>query len=146
VREVYAVRGRSTLALGGEDVEDEIIGHALLTGGLMFQLHDSFIQPHAPVTVELYGTQGSLQATACGPSETEAELLLRRGDSVRSEPVPAVNAYRASVANFLAAVRGAAPALATGVDELYNLAAVTAVRQSLHEGTAVRCRPVNLNF
>jgi 1,5-anhydro-D-fructose reductase (1,5-anhydro-D-mannitol-forming) len=144
VREVYARPGWSMLTAGvagAAKVEDEIIGHVLLTGGLPVQLHDSFVQPHAPVLVELYGTHGALTATACAPGDEGTELLLRRGESMRRLEVPAVNAWRASVANFLAAVRGVAPPMAAGADELYNLAAVAAVLESLATGRAIR-----LNF
>ena len=147
VREVYARRGRSTLTAGagisgGAGVEDELLGHLLLTGGLPIQLHDSFVQPHAPVLVELYGAHGSLTAAACAPGDVGTELLLRRGDQVRRLDVPPVNPWRASVANFLAAVRGDAPPLASGADELYTLAAVEAVQESLRTGAAARSRSV----
>jgi hypothetical protein len=56
-------------------------------------------------------------------------------------PLPAINAWRAGVANFLAAVRGAAPALADAAAELDNLAAAAAMHRSLQTGAAVRCRP-----
>lgn len=135
VRAVYGHSGRSTLAAA---VEDDLLGHALLAGGLAIGLYDSFLQPHAPVRVELYGTRGALAATACAPGDQGAELLLRRGDDVQLVPLPSINAWRAGVANFLAAVRGAAPALATGADELYNLAAATAMHRSLQDGSAVQ--------
>lgn len=48
VRAVYGHSGRSTLAAA---VEDDLLGHALLAGGLAIGLYDSFLQPHAPVRV-----------------------------------------------------------------------------------------------
>jgi 1,5-anhydro-D-fructose reductase (1,5-anhydro-D-mannitol-forming) len=142
VREVYGRSGHSTLAAG---VEDELIGHALLSGGLAIQLYDSFVQAHAPVSVELYGTHGSLAVSHCAPGDAGAELHLRRGDNVRMMPAPAVNPYRAGVANFLAAVRGEAPALAGGADDLHNIAAALAMLRSLQEGVRVRCRTISLS-
>lgn len=136
VREVYGRRGGSTLA---SEVEDEILGHAVMTGGVLIQLHDSFIQPHLPVIVEFYGTRGALTATACTPADKSTEVLLRRGDSVRSIEVPAVNTFRASVANFLAAIRGLAEPLAPGAEDLHNIAAAIAMQRSLAMRTAVRC-------
>lgn len=140
LREVYGRSGRSTLTSG---VAEEVIGHAVLTGGLAIQLHDSFIQPHAPVTVELLGTHGSLVATHCAPGGGGAELLLRRGEQVERLSPPAINAYRAVVANFLAAVRGDTAALATGTDDLYNIAAANAMQQAMQQSAAIRCQLIN---
>ena len=90
--------------------------------------------------MELYGANGSLAASDCGPGSQAAEITLRRGDKVRNVAVPAVNPYRASVANFLAAVRGAAQPLASGEDELHNLAALGALERSLQERGVIRVR------
>jgi len=125
---------------GTVPIAEEIVGFVTLTGGRVVQLHDSFVQGHVPVMLELYGANGSLVADNCAPGSQAPELGVRRGDSVRSIAVPAVNPYRASVANFLAAVRGAADPLATGADELHNLAAMAAFEQSLREGGIARVK------
>ncbi|MFN8469505.1 MAG: Gfo/Idh/MocA family oxidoreductase [Caldilineaceae bacterium] len=140
VREAYAYGTYYNTAPGAAPVPEEIVGFAGLTGGRVIQLHDSFVQGHVPVAVELYGANGSLVASNCGPASTAAEITLRRGDTVRSITPPVVNPYRASVANFLAAVRGAAEPLASGVDELHNLAAMAALEQSLREGGIARAK------
>jgi 1,5-anhydro-D-fructose reductase (1,5-anhydro-D-mannitol-forming) len=150
VREVYAYGTQygtpAAVAVAGgalidaAPVAEEIVGFVALTGGRVIQLHDSFVQNHAPVMVELYGANGSLAAIHCGPANQGAEITLRRGESVRKIAVPVVNPYRAGVANFLAAIRGAAQPLASGVDELHNLAAVAALERSLQVGVAVRVR------
>jgi predicted dehydrogenase len=57
---------------------------------------------------------------------------------VREIAAPAINAFRASAANFLAAVRGATEPLADGAEELQNLSAVEALERSLREGLAVK--------
>ena len=76
----------------------------------------------------------------CGPDSQAPEIAVRRGDSVRSIVAPVVNPYRASVANFLAAVRGAAEPLANGADELHNLAAMAALERSLADGVVAKVR------
>ncbi len=132
LREVYGHTGRS---LYQAEVEDDLIGHVTLTGGLTVQLHDSFVLPYAPVQLELFGTQGAIQALNCGPAGAEqANLLVQRRSSVEQPPVPYVNPYRAAVARFVAAVRGLAPPLADAQDELQNLAALTAMRESADAG------------
>lgn len=140
VREAYAYGTYYNTAPGAAPVPEEIVGFVALTGGRVVQLHDSFVQGHVPVTIELYGANGSLVAANCGPGSQTPELAVRRGDSVRSVTVPPVNPYRAGVANFLAAIRGAAEPLATGTDELHNLAAMAALEQSLREGGIARVK------
>jgi predicted dehydrogenase len=98
------------------------------------------VQGHVPVMIELYGANGSLAASNCGPGSQEGEIAVRLGDAVRSITPPLVNPYRASVANFLAAVRGAAEPLASGTDELHNLAALAALERSLSHGSVERVR------
>ena len=140
VREAYAYGTYFNTAPGAAPVAEEIVGFVGLTGGRVVQLHDSFVQGHVPVAVELFGANGSLVASNCGPGSATAEITLRRGDSVRNISPPAVNPYRASVANFLAAVRGAAVPLASGADELHNLATMAAMERSLADGVAVKVR------
>lgn len=140
VREAYAYGTYHNTAPGAAPVAEEIVGFVGLTGGRVLQLHDSFVQGHAPVTIELYGTNGSVVAAGCGPGSQAPEIAVRRGDSVRSIVAPVVNPYRASVANFLAAVRGAAEPLASGADELHNLAAIAALERSLSDGVVVKVR------
>lgn len=137
-REVYARAAQWTAGAGAGP--EEIVGYAVMLGGRIMQLHDSFVQNHVPITVELYGTNGSIAALHCGPLHMGAEIRLRRGENVQDVPAPFVNPFRAGAANFLAAVRGAAPPLADGVDELQNLAAVAALARSLTEGKAVKVR------
>ena len=69
VREVYA---RNTLNLLAAEVEDDIVGYVVTTGGLVVQLYDSFVLPHVPTTVELFGANGTLTARHCAPSAGEA--------------------------------------------------------------------------
>jgi len=131
VREVYA---RSTRNLLAAVVEDDIVAYAGVTGGLVVQLHDSFVLPHAPVTVEIFGANGTLTALNCAPVAGQAELLLTRGEQTTLIASPIVDPFRATVARFLAAVRGLAPPLATSADDLRNLAAIAALRTALVQG------------
>jgi 1,5-anhydro-D-fructose reductase (1,5-anhydro-D-mannitol-forming) len=135
-REVYV---RATQQTPGTNAgPEETVGYAVMTGGRVIQLYDSFVQNHVPMTVDLYGANGSINALHCGPTSSAAEIRLRRGDTVREITAPSINAFRATAANFLAAVRGVAEPLANGAGELQNLAVVEALAQSLREGTAVK--------
>jgi 1,5-anhydro-D-fructose reductase (1,5-anhydro-D-mannitol-forming) len=121
----------------GRPVE-ELVGHVVLTGGALFQLHDSFVQAHVPVAVEVYGTNGMAAALDCAPSDRAPRLTLRRGDQVSELPLATVNPYRAVVANFLSAVRGDAAVLAPAEEEVRNLHAVEAMARSIAEGVPTR--------
>jgi 1,5-anhydro-D-fructose reductase (1,5-anhydro-D-mannitol-forming) len=136
-RELFGRATRAEARAGERQVE-ELVGHVVMTGGAVFQLFDSFVQAHVPVTVEVYGTNGMAVATDCAPADRAPRLILRRGDQVRDLPVAAVNPYRAVVANFLAAIRGGAAALAPAEEEIRNLQAVETMARSLAEGTPVR--------
>jgi 1,5-anhydro-D-fructose reductase (1,5-anhydro-D-mannitol-forming) len=141
-REVY-VRGAPQAppaGSGNTQVYEEVVGHVVMTGGYLVQFHDSFVLSHVPVLLELYGTNGSVVALHCGLRSEGASITLRRGNGERSIAVPSVNPYRASVANFLAAVRGSAEPLTDGADELGNLAALAALERSAHEGLVVRVK------
>jgi 1,5-anhydro-D-fructose reductase (1,5-anhydro-D-mannitol-forming) len=141
-REVYVHGTQQTPATGAAmpQVYEEIVGHVVMTGGRVIQMHDSFVQSHVPVLVELYGTNGSIAALHCGVQGEGATISLRRGESERTVPLPVVNPYRASVANFLAAVRGDAPPLADGAGEMVNLGVMAAVERAAREGAAVKVR------
>ena len=140
VREAYAYGTYYNTAPGAAPVAEEIVGFVGLTGGRVVQLHDSFVQGHVPVAVRAVRRQRQRGGRpAVGPAARPRDCL-RRGDSVRSIVAPVVNPYRASVANFLAAVRGAAEPLASGADELHNLAAMAALERSLSEGGVVKVR------
>jgi 1,5-anhydro-D-fructose reductase (1,5-anhydro-D-mannitol-forming) len=135
VREVYA---RSTRNLLAAEVEDDIVAYAVVTGGLVMQLHDSFVLPHAPVTVEMFGANGTLTALYCASAAGQGELLLTRGEQTTPIARQIIDPYRASVARFLAAVRGSAPPLATSADDLRNLAAIAALRIALAQGQVTK--------
>jgi predicted dehydrogenase len=135
VREVYA---RNTLNLLAAEVEDDIVGYVVTTGGLVVQLYDSFVLPHVPATVELFGANGTLTARHCAPLTGQGELWLTRGDQTVAIALQAIDPYRATVARFVAAVRGLEPPLATSADELRNLAAAVALRTALVRGQPVK--------
>lgn len=128
VRDVF---GQTSPRLLSDAVEDELMAVMRMTGGLAIQVYDTFLLPHAPVTVELFGSAGSLIAYDCDPEHGTPQLLLRRGERTEQVPLEFVNPYRAAVARFLAALRRAAPPLADAGDDLQNLAAALAMAESV---------------
>lgn len=138
VREVYGRSTRHVLASAGDE---DVVGYAVLTGGIVIQLHDSFVTPHVPVAVELYGANGAMRASHCAPADAAGEMILTRSGTMTQLPLQPVNPYRAAVARFIAAVRGAAPPLATSADEIENLAALDALRTAILEKRPVAVLP-----
>ncbi|BAL98471.1 MULTISPECIES: Gfo/Idh/MocA family protein [Caldilinea] len=116
--------------LGGES-EEETLSVVRLRGGTPAILHDSFLLPHAPTRVILYGETGSLIASSCRPGDRENRLALQRGEQIHPLTVDPIDPYRASVARFLAAVRLGETPLATPVDDRRAVASVLAAYQSL---------------
>jgi 1,5-anhydro-D-fructose reductase (1,5-anhydro-D-mannitol-forming) len=134
VREAYA---HATHRVAAGSVEEEIVAYLKLTGGMVVQIFDSFLQPHAPVMLELYGAGGALRGQDCGPAGVKPALQLVHAGEVTDIPVEAIDPYRAAVGRLLAAMRGAAPPLADGEDELRNLAVLQALNDSAAHGRAM---------
>lgn len=126
--------------LGGES-EEETLSIVRLQGGIPAILHDSFLLPHAPTRITLYGETGALIASSCRPSDGEPRLTLQRGEQLHSLAVDPIDPYRASIARFLAAIRlGEAP-LAAPVDDRRAVASVLAALQSLQRQQSSRLVP-----
>lgn len=133
--DVYA---RSTHQVLGDDVEEDVVSHLVLRrSGLVFQLHDSFLVPHTPTTVEIHGSAGALVARHCLVDDYPSELhLIRHGRGSPLPLVPADLAHRA-VQLFTAAVRGQGTPLATGTDGVQSLAIALAAQESIRRGRQV---------
>ncbi|MCS6824991.1 MAG: Gfo/Idh/MocA family oxidoreductase [Caldilinea sp.] len=115
----------------GSESEEDALSVLRLRGGTPAIVHDSFVLPHAPTRITVYGETGRLTALYCRPGDPDSRLALQRGEEVQHLSVDAIDPYRASVARFLAAVRlGEAP-LATAVDDRRAVASVLAAQQSL---------------
>jgi 1,5-anhydro-D-fructose reductase (1,5-anhydro-D-mannitol-forming) len=117
----------------GSEIEEDVLSMVQLRGGLPAILHDSFVLAHAPVSVTVFGSTGSLWASHCQPGEKESWLVLRRGEQQQPVELDAIDPYRAGVARFLGAMRlGEAP-LATPLDDRRAVAAVLAAQRSLQQ-------------
>jgi 1,5-anhydro-D-fructose reductase (1,5-anhydro-D-mannitol-forming) len=142
--EIIAVQSAGAQQILGSQVEEDVVSHVTLRrGGVVFQLHDSFILPHTPSSVELYGSAGVLVARHCLVDDWPSELwLLRHGQST---PVPVVQTdpYSESFHLFLNAVRTQATPLATGNDGVQSLTIAWAAQESLHRSQRVTV-PVQL--
>lgn len=117
--------------------EDVLTRVTLRRTGFIFQCHDSFVVPHLPTSVELYGTQGALTIRHCFELDHPTELYLRR----RREDIPIrlpTNApFAVAVARFHAAVRQGQRPQATAADGIAALSGILAGHESLRRGYRV---------
>ncbi|HRW48448.1 MAG TPA: Gfo/Idh/MocA family oxidoreductase [Caldilinea sp.] len=142
LRTPAAVQAGKLQALLGSGVEEDILAAVWLRGGLPIHLHDSYLLPHAPVTVTIFGSTGSLVATQCEAGNAESNLVLRRGQGVQVIPLAQIDPFRASVARFLSATRHGEAPLATALDDRRNVTTVRALQAALAGGGAVSVAPV----
>lgn len=127
------IQSHSLQSLLGSACEEDVLHVLRLRGGLPAVVHDSFVLPHAPVSIIIQGSTGSLWATHCEPGVRQSQLVVRRGEQQMVVAVEVIDPYRASVARFLAAIRlGEAP-LATPFDDRCAVATVLAAQNSLEQ-------------
>jgi len=142
LRSPAAVQASALQALLGSAVEEDVLSVIRLRGGLPIYLHDSYLLPHAPVTVTLFGSTGSLTAVHCDPGNPESSLTVARGGSVQALSLAAIDPYRASVARFLGAIRQGEPPLATAMDDRRNVSTVRALQEALQNHSLATVAPV----
>ncbi len=131
LRTAASVQTSRLQKLLGSDVEEDVLSAVWLRGGLSVYLHDSYLLPHAPVTVTLFGSVGSLTASQCDVGNPASSLTLTRGQSTQALPLTPIEPFRASVARFLAAIRHGETPLATALDDRRNVTAVRAMQAAL---------------
>jgi 1,5-anhydro-D-fructose reductase (1,5-anhydro-D-mannitol-forming) len=134
IAEVFAMAGPNIL---GREVEEDVLTNVRMRrSGAVFHLHDSFTLPHAPTSVEIYGTAAVLAASHCLDEEMST-LRVWRGKIAYERPLAPVNSLTASVAAMVTAVRGYGQPLANAEDGITSLKAALITRQSLQRGVRV---------
>lgn len=128
-----AIQSHNLQNLLGSECEDDVSSVVQLRGGLPVVVHDSFVLSHAPVSVTLMGSTGTLWASHCQPGSKVGQLMLRRSDQQHPVEIDVIDPYRAGVARFLAAIRLGESPLATPRDDRRAVATVLAAQRSLQE-------------
>lgn len=137
--EVSLIDAVSTQQLLGQAVEEDVVSHVTLRrSGLVFQLHDSFIVPHSPSCLEIYGSRGVFALHNPFSAEAPAELTFRRSGQVTHVPVAGASSLVEAVAHFCRAVRSNAPLLATPTDGILSLGVGLAALESIRRGHRIR--------
>ncbi len=136
-RSVRKVAAHASAPLRAGQVEEDVFGHFVCTGGLVVRFHDSLLLPHAPPRLELYGSTGTLLLHHWPVDSGVALLTILRQEQEVAVTTEVVDPFRAAVARFLAAIRGDAPPLATAADDQRNLLIIEACRHSLQYSGAL---------
>lgn len=133
VDELFATQTPAILSEESNGVEENILAHIRLRRSrLAVQLHDSFLIPHQPTLIELYGSTGILQIPHWFDDRQESRLLLVRNGQQESFTLP--HHHRPDwrmIYSFNQAYRTGAPLLADAADGRHSLAAVLAAQKSL---------------
>lgn len=118
-------------------VEEDVLSIVRMAQrNLTFQLHDSFVIPHNPTSIEIYGTAGTLVARGVLNEQEDSELRILHNQQYTIEPLAQINAYWQQLYYFNAVVRqqnplSATPGLANALDGIKSLTATLTVRQAI---------------
>ena len=141
--EVQSVQARSTQQVFGNAVEEDVTAHITMRrSGLVFQLHDSFILPHVPTSLRVFGSTGTLIARHCFEDDTPSQLILYRNGHESPIRLDDLHPYQEAVRVFNAAIRDLTPPLATAADGVQSLTAALAALESIRRGHMI---PIDLS-
>jgi len=119
------------------EVDETFAGQMRFPGSVLAQIDSGFRAPFR-AEMEFVGTEGVLKVPAPFRPESDAAVLLRRGDKTESIPTGGGNRYLLEVEDLADAVLdGKAPRVSLA-ESRGNVAALTALLQSAREGRPVR--------
>jgi 1,5-anhydro-D-fructose reductase (1,5-anhydro-D-mannitol-forming) len=136
VEEVAAISAEQ--GLGGDGIEDSVMGVMQFRSGALASFHDSFVVRHAGTGLEIHGTEGSLLGRDIMTQLPAGEVILRREDGVEKVDMgDREDLYVRAVRLFNDAVRGEGRPAATDEDGLRSLAVALAAKESSSRGRRV---------
>lgn len=105
---------------------------------VLAQTHDSFTVGYAGTSLEVHGTDGTIQIIDAMTQDTKGQLVLTTGSGVRSVDVDcSEDLYVIGLRAFTAAVEGTGAPTATGRDGLMALKVALAAQESAMSGRTV---------
>lgn len=132
--EIAAIYAAASPRLLGDQVEEDVLSHVTLRRtGVTFQIHDSFIVPHPPNSIEVYGSTGTLVARHCWDDVMPSELWLHRHGQTLSIPLDDTTPYATAIDRFTDAVRHQHGLLASGADGVQSLMLLAAAADSIQQ-------------
>jgi 1,5-anhydro-D-fructose reductase (1,5-anhydro-D-mannitol-forming) len=127
--------------MGGEGIEDGVMGVVRFGSGLLAQFHDAFTTKYAGTGFEVHGTEGSLIGTNCMTQRPIGSVVLRTAAGEETLPLVPENLYERALKAFHGAIRGEGAPSATGEDGVRSMALAIAALESAQTGRAVRVDP-----
>lgn len=132
VATIFAMQTSPILSDVGSSVEENVLATVQMQRTrIALHLHDSFLVPHQPTLLELYGSTAVLQVLSWCEDQKESRLLFLRNGQTETIAIAPHRPDWWSIYHFNAAIRTGAPLLATAEDGCRGLAAVLAAQQSL---------------
>ncbi len=133
--EVHSLSAFGAEQAWGEGVFDDIvINLRMARRGILVQVRDSYIVPHARDRVELYGTSGTLIARGAFLPDVAGELVLVRHDRVQPIPVAGEDPFWQVIHRFVNGVQGTGSPISLATDALVSLEAALAVQGAATSG------------
>ena len=130
--EIDNVYSASSQQFLGDYVEEDVVSiFNLRRNGIAIQTHDSFLAAPTPISVEFYGSAGTLTVYDCWRTDRTSELWIHRHGQSTIVPTTVTDPFLASLQAFTQAVRTQSAPLAGGADGVNNLAILHAAQVSL---------------
>ncbi|WP_307437628.1 Gfo/Idh/MocA family protein [Labrys monachus] len=127
--------------MGGDGIEDGVMGVVRFGGGLLAQFHDAFTTKYATTGLEVHGSDGSVIGIGCMTQKPTGDVLLRDASGERKLEVVPENLYVRSVTAFQNALRGEGRPAATGEDGVRSMALALAALESARTGREAMVEP-----
>ncbi len=138
ISSVQSTKGKALFESSeGNAVEDL---HSFLTmqrSGAVIQAHDSYLLPHAPSRIDLYGATGSVTVMPWSETHASALSIYRHGERLQVN-VPVAGQLVRTLNAFVETQRGVPNLLATAAEDIANLQTSLAVRKALDEAIAIQ--------
>jgi len=127
--------------MGGEGIEDGVMGVVRFRSGLLAQFHDAFTTAHARTGFEVHGTEGSLVGVDCMTQKPVGTVMLRTAAGEEALPIEHENLYVRGLTAFHAAMRGEGAPSASGVDGVRSMALAIAALEAARTGRETAVEP-----
>jgi 1,5-anhydro-D-fructose reductase (1,5-anhydro-D-mannitol-forming) len=121
--------------LGGEGIEDAVMGVMTSASGVPIGFHDAWTVAHAGTGLEVHGSEASAFARESMTSDPVGDVIVRRGDDLAPVALPdREDLYVRAVRRFHDAVRGEGSVAVSGEDGIEALRVALAVLESARSG------------
>lgn len=135
VRSVQAAAGPDLQGTGA--IEDAHTLFVMRNNRAVFQSHDSFLLPHAPSRIDIYGTSGSVTVQPWSETGTSPISIYRHGERLQVQTPQSSLLVRTLLA-FEEGMKRGNPSLAGAVDDIANLNVCSAIHESIARAISVQ--------